>query len=223
MPVWPLTTSCMLGQHLHGDAGRLSCLHHVGDHLGRGIGYGEEHLLEHVAAASRPGCPGCSRRRGHRRVTCRGPTCRRRTRRPGSARRRGSGASRGRPIAAASRLPTIATRRPLPLEPRCQAKIRDWKRTSLMPTVAKIEARKNNLGVHQLITREPDQLGRGRAGRRRRWQRRGSSGVPLRARRDATCARTTRRCWLQISVTITTISTKSPKCQPYSAGATWRQ
>ena len=40
--------------------------------------------------------------------------------------------------AAASRLPTIATRKPLPREPRCQAKIRDWKRIKLMPRVAKI-------------------------------------------------------------------------------------
>ena len=40
--------------------------------------------------------------------------------------------------AASSRLPTIATRNPLPREPRCQAKIRDWKRIKLMPRVARI-------------------------------------------------------------------------------------
>ena len=40
--------------------------------------------------------------------------------------------------AAASRLPTMATRRPLPREPRCQAKMREWKRIRLMPAVAKI-------------------------------------------------------------------------------------
>ena len=28
---------------------------------------------------------------------------------------------------------------------------------------------------------------------------------------------------LLMRVTITTMSTKTPKCQPYSAGATWRQ
>ena len=39
--------------------------------------------------------------------------------------------------AAASRVPTTATRRPLPLEPRCQAKMREWKRIRLMPAAAK--------------------------------------------------------------------------------------
>ena len=38
------------GQHLHGDAGCLGRVEHVGDHLRRRVGYGEEHLLEHVAA-----------------------------------------------------------------------------------------------------------------------------------------------------------------------------
>ena len=48
--------------------------------------------------------------------------------------------------AAASRLPTMATRRPLPREPRCQAKIREWKRIRLMPADAKISPTANTDG-----------------------------------------------------------------------------
>ena len=58
--------------------------------------------------------------------------------------------------AAASRLPTTATRRPLPREPRCQAKIRDWKRIKLMPRVARISPTPSHLGVNHLISSELD-------------------------------------------------------------------
>ena len=142
------------GEDLHRHAGRLRGPQGAVDELGGGVGDGQQHLLDGVAAGRRRGSPRCRRPRGRPSATGRGPGRRRRTPPRGRARRRGCAASRGWPRHRRHGCRSPPPAGPPACEPRCQANSREWNRRTPMPTVTNMQPTTTTIERYQLQVEE---------------------------------------------------------------------